>query len=146
MRPGYYAAKFIKDFRRIKDCPYIAGGFINSVEITDTLYESGFSGITTSSQSYGDTSQKLRKEKNVTKSILIELKTIEKVMGFVNDIMVIDGKFNLISDRYIVNAKSIMGIFSLDLSKPLELKINAENEQQLTMLDKYAAECKNGYR
>lgn len=82
----------------------------------------------------------------MTKSILIELKTIEKVMGFVNDIMVIDGKFNLISDRYIVNAKSIMGIFSLDLSKPLELKINAENEQQLTMLDKYAAECKNGYR
>lgn len=97
-------------------------------------------------QSYGDTSLKLRKGKNMTKSILIELKTIEKVMEFVNDIMVIDGKFNLISDRYIVNAKSIMGIFSMDLSKPLELKINAENEQQLTVLDKYAAECKNGYR
>lgn len=37
LRPGFYAAKFIKDFRKIKDCPYIAGGFINSVEITDTL-------------------------------------------------------------------------------------------------------------
>lgn len=48
LRPGYYAAKFIKDFRKIKDCPYIAGGFIDSVEMTDTLYESGFSGITTS--------------------------------------------------------------------------------------------------
>lgn len=74
----------------------------------------------------------------MTKSILIELKTIEKVKEFVNDIMVIDGNFDLVSDRYIVDAKSIMGIFSLDLSKPLELKIYAENEQQLTVLDKYA--------
>lgn len=48
LRPGYYAAKFIKDFREVKDCPYIAGGFIESEEMIDTLYEAGFSGITTS--------------------------------------------------------------------------------------------------
>lgn len=48
LRPGYYAAKFIKDFRKIKNCPYIAGGFIESIEMIDMLYQSGFSGITTS--------------------------------------------------------------------------------------------------
>ncbi len=48
LRPGYYAAKFIKNFQKVKACPYIAGGFIDSVEMIDTLYEAGFSGITTS--------------------------------------------------------------------------------------------------
>ena len=34
--------------------------------------------------------------------------------------------FDLISGRYVIDAKSIMGIFSLDLSKPIELAIHTE--------------------
>ena len=35
---------------------------------------------------------------------------------------------NLVSGRYVIDAKSIMGIFSLDLSKPIDLNIHAENQ------------------
>jgi len=57
------------------------------------------------------------------KSVTISLNSIEKVKQFVNLINIYDGDFDLSSGRYIVDAKSIMGIFSLDLSKPLRLDI-----------------------
>ena len=55
------------------------------------------------------------------KSYNISLNSIEKVKNFVNIISTCDGDFDLASDRYVVDAKSIMGIFSLDLSKTLRL-------------------------
>ena len=36
--------------------------------------------------------------------------------------------FDLVSGRYVIDAKSIMGIFSLDLSKPIDLSIHAEDD------------------
>jgi len=62
------------------------------------------------------------------KSISICLDTIDKVRSFVNIVSRRDGDFDLVSDRYVIDAKSIMGIFSLDLSKPLRLDIhNVDN-------------------
>jgi phosphotransferase system HPr-like phosphotransfer protein len=61
------------------------------------------------------------------KSVTISLNSIEKVKQFVNLINIYDGDFDLSSGRYIVDAKSIMGIFSLDLSKPLRLDIYNDN-------------------
>ena len=58
------------------------------------------------------------------KSINISLDSIEKVKKFVNTIAACDGDFDLSSDRYVIDAKSIMGIFSLDLSKKLRLDIH----------------------
>lgn len=55
------------------------------------------------------------------KSVNVSLDTVDKVKGFVNTVAPLDGEFDLSSDRYVVDAKSIMGIFSLDLSKPLVL-------------------------
>jgi len=71
--------------------------------------------------------------------VTISLDTVEKVKGFVNTISPLDGDFDLVSARYLVDAKSIMGIFSLDLSKPLELKIHdaAVAERVLPMLEPY---------
>nr|WP_302597774.1 HPr family phosphocarrier protein [uncultured Cellulosilyticum sp.] len=57
------------------------------------------------------------------KSLQISLNSIEKVKQFVNLINVYDCDFDLSSGRYIIDAKSIMGIFSLDLGKPLRLDI-----------------------
>ena len=62
------------------------------------------------------------------KTIDISLNTIEKVKSFVNAITKYDCDFDLISGRYIIDAKSIMGIFSLDLSKPITLNIHADDE------------------
>ena len=61
------------------------------------------------------------------KTVTVLLDTIEKVRDFVEKITLLEGEFDLISDRYIINAKSIMGIFSLDLSRPLKLAVHNEN-------------------
>lgn len=62
------------------------------------------------------------------KTVMISLNSIDKVKSFVNDISRYDYDFDLISGRYVIDAKSIMGIFSLDLSKPIELNIHAEDD------------------
>ena len=59
------------------------------------------------------------------KTVHISLNSIDKVKAFVNDITKFDNDFDLVSGRYVIDAKSIMGIFSLDLSKPIDLAIHA---------------------
>ena len=61
------------------------------------------------------------------KTVQISLNSIDKVKAFVNDITKFDNDFDLVSGRYVIDAKSIMGIFSLDLSKPIDLSIHAED-------------------
>ena len=60
------------------------------------------------------------------KTFSISLNSIDKVKAFVNDISKYDFDFDLVSGRYVIDAKSIMGIFSLDLSKPINLNVHAE--------------------
>ena len=60
------------------------------------------------------------------KTVKISLNSIDKVKSFVNTISQYSFDFDLISGRYVIDAKSIMGIFSLDLSKPIELNIHSE--------------------
>ena len=60
------------------------------------------------------------------KTVHISLNSIDKVKAFVNDISKYDFDFDLVSGRYVIDAKSIMGIFSLDLSKPINLNVHAE--------------------
>ena len=61
------------------------------------------------------------------KTVQISLNSIDKVKSFVNDLTKYDYDFDLVSGRYVIDAKSIMGIFSLDLSKPIDLNIHADD-------------------
>ena len=69
------------------------------------------------------------------KTIQISLNSIDKVKSFVNDITKFDNDFDLVSGRYVIDAKSIMGIFSLDLSKPIELNIHVDNSDIDSILE-----------
>ena len=60
------------------------------------------------------------------KTVRISLNSIDKVKSFVNDLTKFDVDFDLVSGRYVIDAKSIRGLFSLDLSKPIDLNIHAE--------------------
>ena len=73
------------------------------------------------------------------KTVQISLNSIDKVKSFVNEITKYDNDFDLVSGRYVIDAKSIMGIFSLDLSKPIDLNIRADGELEdiLAALDAY---------
>ncbi len=60
-------------------------------------------------------------------TVKISLNSIDKVKAFVNEITKFDSDFDLVSGRYVIDAKSIMGIFSLDLSKPIDLNVHAQD-------------------
>ena len=72
-------------------------------------------------------------------TVSISLTDIDKIKQFVNDVTKFDYDFDLVSGRYVIDAKSIMGIFSLDLSKPIDLNIHAEDgaEEILEVLKPY---------
>lgn len=64
----------------------------------------------------------------------IMLTTIKAVRDFVDIIGKYDLDVDLSSGRYIVDAKSIMGIFSLDLLKPITLTARGSNENEMNAL------------
>ena len=57
-------------------------------------------------------------------SVEVLLNSIDKVKNFVNTVSRYEGEFELVSGRYVIDAKSIMGIFSLDLSQPIRLDVH----------------------
>ena len=61
-----------------------------------------------------------------TVQISFDTDTLAKVESFVNEVTKFDNEFDLVSGRYVVDAKSIMGIFSLDLTKPITLNIHTD--------------------
>lgn len=71
------------------------------------------------------------------KTVKISLNSIDKVKAFVNEVSKFDSDFDLVSGRYVIDAKSIMGIFSLDLTKVIDLNIHSESD-----LDKILAALK----
>ena len=73
------------------------------------------------------------------KTVQISLNSIDKVKAFVNDVTKFNTDFDLVSGRYVIDAKSIMGIFSLDLSKPIDLNIHDDDDinEILSILEPY---------
>ena len=63
------------------------------------------------------------------KSYILDLNSIERVKSFVTAIEGFEGYFDLVSGRYVIDAKSIMGIFSMDLSKNVEFRILETNDK-----------------
>ena len=74
------------------------------------------------------------------KTLQVTINSIDKVKSFVNIISKFDFDVDMVSGRYIIDAKSIMGIFSLDLSNPIDLIVHAEGaqlEQALAAIQSY---------
>ena len=72
------------------------------------------------------------------KTVQISLNSIDKVKSFVNAITQFETDFDLISGRYVIDAKSIMGIFSLDLSKPIKVEAHCDDcSAMMAELDSY---------
>ena len=61
------------------------------------------------------------------KSVMIKLSLVENVNNFVNIVMRYPFEMDLRAGRHVVDAKSILGIFSLDLSKPITLEIYSDD-------------------
>lgn len=61
------------------------------------------------------------------KEFIIYLNTVERVNDFVKIVSKFEQDMDIIVGRYIIDAKSIMGIFSIDLTRPLTLRINSDD-------------------
>ena len=57
--------------------------------------------------------------------------TIEDVKNLVSDVTGFDCDFEIVSGRFVVDAKSIMGIFSLDLLNPIQVTAHTEDAEGL---------------
>ena len=82
---------------------------------------------------YGQEQQKQK----TAKSFDIQLGSVDKVKEFVNDMSKIEGDVLLCVGKYVIDAKSIMGIFSLELSKPLRLEIEDWKEEYAAAIERY---------
>ena len=65
------------------------------------------------------------------KETKITLSTIQDVREFVNTVVGVDYEVDLVQGRYVIDAKSIMGIFSLDLLSPIALQAHTEYAEDL---------------
>ena len=69
----------------------------------------------------------------------IILDSVDKVKDFVREVSKFETDIDLVSSRFIVDAKSLMGIRSLDLTKPIEVRIlNKQDERLINTIEKYA--------
>lgn len=65
------------------------------------------------------------------RTVKINIDNIDKVKEFCENAGKYIDNLDLVSGRYIVDAKSIMGIFSLDISKTIELTIHGDDENAI---------------
>ena len=65
----------------------------------------------------------------------ILLASVNDVKDFVSAVTTANCDIDIAADRYVIDAKSIMGIFSLDLSKPIDLNVHADGDALQTVLD-----------
>lgn len=65
------------------------------------------------------------------KEMKISLTTVKDIRDFVNEVILVDYEVDLIQSRYTIDAKSIMGIFSLDLLSPITLVAHTDNAEPL---------------
>ena len=72
-------------------------------------------------------------------TLSISLSSLERIKNFESLIADMKGKFALCSGHYVVEAKSVMGIHSMDLSKPILLKISDTSEKNVEVLRQYCA-------
>ena len=68
----------------------------------------------------------------------IVLRDIQSVREFVQLVVMLEYEVDLVQGRYIVDAKSIMGIFALDILSPITLVAHTENASEFfAKIDKY---------
>ena len=77
------------------------------------------------------------------RSIFISLPTVGDVRSFVEQISSLEGNFDLVSGVYIMDARSLMSVLSMDRSQPLELIIEKDTAETMKILGKMAIADKN---
>ena len=79
------------------------------------------------------------------RQVMIRLALSEQVQSFVKTLSVLGGDFEIISGSHILDARSLMGLFSLDLSQPILLRVYDDCTENLEALAPYLSEEVTGH-
>lgn len=71
------------------------------------------------------------------KEVYVRLQTVEEVHSFVKAINPLKGDFELVSGSYVLDARSLMGIFAFDLTKPILLKVYNDSEENMKAVEPF---------
>ena len=74
--------------------------------------------------------------------VTINLNEVTKVNKFVNKVSKFESDIDIISGRYICDAKSLLAVFSYDLSKPVNIEIHSDNEEEIKIFNEVMEEFK----
>ena len=67
----------------------------------------------------------------MNKKITIRLNDFSKIKKFNNEVVKFESDIDLVKGRYVIDSKSIMGVFTLDLSTSVDVIIHSENEEEI---------------
>ena len=75
------------------------------------------------------------------RTVYVSLPTVEAVQKFVELLSPLDGQFDLLSDEHVLDAKSLMGIFRLDLTKPIKLRVEKDSRETMRVLKPFVVKA-----
>lgn len=75
-------------------------------------------------------------------SVIINLNEVSKANKFINEIVKFPSDVDIVSGRYICDAKSLLAIFSYDLSKPVKIVIHSDDEEEIRRFNEVMEEFK----
>ena len=78
------------------------------------------------------------------RTVYISLPTVGIVQKFVEQISPLEGQFDLLSADYILDAKSLMGIFRLDLTNPIRLCIEKDSKETMQAIKRFLVKNPSG--
>jgi len=73
-------------------------------------------------------------------SVYVYFSTVMEVKRFVESISPLEGDFDLIDGRYVVDARSLMGIFGMNLTKPVQLRIHRNSKKAIQVIKSFIVE------
>ena len=73
-------------------------------------------------------------------TVYVYFSTVMEVKRFVESISPLEGDFDLIDGRYIVDARSLMGIFGMNLTKPVQLRIHKNSKKAIQAIKSFIVE------
>lgn len=76
------------------------------------------------------------------RSVYVNLSTPQTVQQFVEKIAPLKGSFDLVSGNYILDARSLMGIFTLDLSAPIRLDVGEDTAENMQAIEEFIVDEK----
>lgn len=74
--------------------------------------------------------------------VTVMLNDFNKIRKFTTEVSGFESDIDLVRGRYIIDAKSIVGIFTLDLSEPVDVVLWSENEEEINRFKKIMKEFK----